>query len=101
MTEDEIWQTIMHSCRRAIKIINARERTHIDFKEPEYLNWKVGSAYQDGLWDRVNSYKKTATGGSTMANSKSEAKQLGAVMLITTVIVAGAALVMKVFGMKT
>ena len=58
MTEDEKWQAMMSSCREAIKIINAKEfkkpnPKYLDFEEPEYCNWPVGSSYHRSLWGVV------------------------------------------------
>lgn len=48
MTEDEKWQAMMFSCRKACGILGK------EFKEPEYLNWRVGASYHRGLWAKVN-----------------------------------------------
>ncbi len=47
MTEQEKWQILMHSCRRACKLLN------IDFKEPMYLDWTAGRNYYSTLWGQV------------------------------------------------
>jgi len=56
MTEEEKWQAMMVSCRRACKILSE------EFREPEYLNWPLGSRYHDDLWAKVRGMKsKTIT----------------------------------------
>ena len=47
-SEEEKWQAMMMSARGACKIIG------VEFKEPDYLNWKVGSDYHRGLWREVS-----------------------------------------------
>ena len=49
-SEDEKWQAMMMSARKACKIIG------VEFKEPDYLNWRVGPDYFRGLWREV--YKR-------------------------------------------
>lgn len=51
-TEDEKWQAMMASCRKACKILGE------EFKEPEYLNWPLGSRYHDDLWTKVHKKSK-------------------------------------------
>jgi hypothetical protein len=47
MTEDEHWQTLMKSCRKACNILG------IDFREPMYLDWIAGRNYYNTLWGQV------------------------------------------------
>ena len=47
MTEQQKWQNMMFSCRKACKVLN------IDFVEPMYLDWKNGNKYHDTLWGQV------------------------------------------------
>jgi hypothetical protein len=53
MTEQDKWQILMHSCRRACKLLN------IDFKEPMYLDWTAGRNYYSTLWGQVRLKKFT------------------------------------------
>lgn len=52
LTEDEMWQNMMRSCRKACKILR------VDFKEPEYLNWNKGRSYYNAVWHLVNLNRK-------------------------------------------
>ena len=45
--EGDPWQVMMHSCRKACKILNE------EFKEPQYKNWSEGSVYHAALWAAV------------------------------------------------
>lgn len=51
MEEEEKWQHMMVSCRRACKFLGE------EFREPDYLNWPLGSHYHDDLWARVRGRK--------------------------------------------
>jgi len=52
MTEEEKWQRMMASCRKAANIIG------IDFREPPYLDWKYGSQYHRTLWRQVRDKRR-------------------------------------------
>ena len=47
MTEQEAWQQMMRSCRKACKVLS------MEFKEPDYLNWGAGRSYHRNLWAEV------------------------------------------------
>ena len=47
MTEDEKWQNMMSSCRKACKILGE------EFQEPGYRNWIEGRSYHEALWRKV------------------------------------------------
>jgi len=58
MTEDEKWELLMASIRKAARILGI-ELTEKDM--PEYLNWFVGRKMNEELWGRVYSRDKFAT----------------------------------------
>ena len=49
--EQEKWQKMMSSCRKACKILNT------EYREPEYLNWSAGRKYHENLWTLVRRKK--------------------------------------------
>ena len=59
MGEDEKWEALLKSIRRAAKILN------IDLTErdlPDYLNWVVASDMNKNLWARVYRRRKAKVG---------------------------------------
>lgn len=47
LDEHDKWQLMMHSCRKACRIIGD------EYVEPEYLNWRDGVYYHNALWSQV------------------------------------------------
>jgi hypothetical protein len=52
LTEEDKWQAMMRSCRKACRI------TGEEFVEPDYLNWFAGSHYHRALWRNVRLRKR-------------------------------------------
>ena len=52
MDEQEKWETLMRSIRRAAKILNI-DLTEADM--PDYLNWRVASSLHEKLWSLIYS----------------------------------------------
>lgn len=47
LDEHDKWQLMMHSCRKACRIIGE------EYSEPGYLDWRTGAYYHRALWGAV------------------------------------------------